>query len=225
MKDTVLAFNRELAKELGVSAALLYQELQRKFFYWQSQGKLNNEGMFWCDQGEIADWILVHPNTVSKAAKDLEDAGLIKKKVSYRPGTVTPTTWWGLLKTEITPNVDTRNHNNCENHIKANTKANTDSESGKCELAVRVEKWDFDSKGNWKRKRTVYTTVDEADKVEEAGKDEYVTFGFWPSPTLVGRQDKMKTMSEKKTKLKTEYPEPEEKTEKKTGGYMEGISW
>lgn len=74
---------------------------------------------------------------------------------------------------------------------------------------VRVEKWDFDSRGNWKRKRTVYTTVDEADKIEEAGKDEYVSFGFWPSPTLVGRQDKMKTMSEKKTKLKTEYPDEE----------------
>lgn len=90
---------------------------------------------------------------------------------------------------------------------------------------VRVEKWDFDSKGTWKRKRTVYTTVDEADKIEEAEKDEYVSFGFWPSPTLVGHQDKMKTMSEKKTKLKTEYPEPEEKPEKKTGGYMEGIGW
>lgn len=90
---------------------------------------------------------------------------------------------------------------------------------------VRVEKWDFDSKGTWKRKRTVYTTVDEADKIEEAEKDEYVSFGFWPSPTLVGHQDKMKTMSEKKTKLKTEYPEPEEKSEKKTGGYMEGIGW
>ena len=80
---------------------------------------------------------------------------------------------------------------------------------------VRVEKWDFDSKGNWKRKRTVYTTVDEADKIEEAGKDEYVSFGFWPSPTLVGHQDKMKTMSEKKTKLKTEYPEEETKVSEK----------
>lgn len=90
---------------------------------------------------------------------------------------------------------------------------------------VRVEKWDFDSKGIWKRKRTVYTTVEEADKIEEAEKDEYVSFGFWQSPPLVGNQDKMKTMSEKKTKLKTEYPEPEEKPEKKTGGYMEGIEW
>lgn len=125
MADTVLAFSRELAKEIGVPAALLYQELQRKYHYWKSQGKLNEEEMFWCDQGEIAEWILVHPNTVSKAAKELEDAGLIKKKVSYRPGTVTPTTWWGLLISEFTPNVNTRNHTKCENYIKANTESNT----------------------------------------------------------------------------------------------------
>lgn len=90
-------------------------------------------------------------------------------------------------------------------------------------MVVRVEKWDFDSKGNWKRKRTIYTTVDEADKIEEAEKDEYVSFGFWPSPPLVGQMDKMKTMSEKKTKLKTEYPDEPEKVEKKMGGYLEGI--
>lgn len=85
---------------------------------------------------------------------------------------------------------------------------------GGSQSAVKVEKWDFDSKGNWKRKRTVYTTVDEADKIEEAGKDEYIQFGFWPSPVQVGQLDKMKNMNEKKTKLKVEYPE-EEKSEEK----------
>lgn len=72
---------------------------------------------------------------------------------------------------------------------------------------VRVEKWDFDSKGNWKRKRTVYTTIEEADKIEGADRDEWVAFSFWPSPPLVGQMDKAKTMNEKRTKLKTEYPD------------------
>lgn len=84
---------------------------------------------------------------------------------------------------------------------------------------VKVEKWDFDSKGNWKRKRTVYTTIEEADKIEGAEKDEYITFGFWPSPPLVGKVEKMKTMSEKKTKLKTEYPEEDEEESKTKVGY------
>lgn len=139
MKDTVLAFNRELAQELGVPAALLYQELQRKYFYWKSQGKLNEDGMFWCDQGEIADWILIHPNTVGKAAKDLEDAGLIKKKVSYRPGTVTPTTWWGLLNTESTPKVISSNHSKSDFYIKANTESDTEKEITKSESRMKPE--------------------------------------------------------------------------------------
>lgn len=87
---------------------------------------------------------------------------------------------------------------------------------------VRVDKWDFDSKGNWKRKRTVYTTVEEADKIDSADREEYVTFNFWPSLPLVGNQDKVKTMSEKKTKLKTEYPDNDKETDStfvKMGGY------
>lgn len=206
MKDTVLGFNRELAKELGVTAALLYQELQRKFFYWQSQGKLNDEGMFWCDQGEIADWILVHPNTVSKAAKDLEDAGLIKKKVSYRPGTVTPTTWWGLLNTESTPNVDTGNHNNCENHIKANTKADTTAESTFVGDPVIVFLRVNPSGKAWKSQR-VYSTQEEVDRLEESDPDETIDFKYWKSPKMVGDDARAKF---KRTKAKLIQPDVKE---------------
>lgn len=122
--DTILAFNRELAKRVGVNAALLYQELQRKYFYWKSQGKLK-DGMFWCDQGALAEWILVHPNTVGKLADKLEEEGLIEHKVSYRPGTLTPTTWWKVVSPEITVRVDSGNHSDCDFHIKANTTADT----------------------------------------------------------------------------------------------------
>lgn len=122
--DTVLAFNRELAKKVGVNAALLYQELQRKYFYWKSQGKLKDD-MFWCDQGALAEWILVHPNTVGKLADKLEEEGLIEHKVSYRPGTLTPTTWWKVVSPEITVRVDSGNHSDCDFHIKANTTADT----------------------------------------------------------------------------------------------------
>lgn len=122
---TVLSFSREIAEQYGIAAALLYQELRRKYFYWKGQGKLNSKGMFWCDQGEIAKWVLVHPNTISKAAKVLEEAGLIVKKTSYRPGTLTPTTWWGLLISESTKNVISSNHTNCDFYIKTTTKATT----------------------------------------------------------------------------------------------------
>lgn len=122
-KDTVLAFNRELAKKVGVNAALLYQELQRKYFYWESQGKLK-DGMFWCDQNALADWLLVSTKTISRAITVLEEAGLISKKISYRPGTLTTTTWWSI------PGMDSESHPGNgqidESYIKANTIADTD---------------------------------------------------------------------------------------------------
>lgn len=142
---TVLSFSREVAEQYGIAAALLYQELRRKYFYWKGQGKLNNEGMFWCDQGEIAKWVLVHPNTISKAAKVLEEAGLIVKKTSYRPGTLTPTTWWGLLISESTKNVISSNHTNCDFYIKATTKATTLKEITEEEVQEEEEETEEES--------------------------------------------------------------------------------
>lgn len=138
MKDTTLAFNRELAQELGISAALLYQELQRKQFYWREQGRLNEEGMFWCDQKAIGDWILLHPNNVSKAAKVLEDAGLIVKKVGYRPGTTITTTWWKAVIPGINETVIPRNQRNSDSYIKATTKAVTEKESPNRDSETRM---------------------------------------------------------------------------------------
>ena len=210
MKDSVLAFNRELAKELGIPAALLYQELQRKYYYWKSQGKLNDDGMFWCDQGAIAEWILVHPNTVSKAAKDLEEAGLIKKKISYRPGTVTPTTWWGLVISESTPNVISSNHTKCDYYNKTNTKADTDDglmvkETTKEEMKVAYLKVNPSGRA-WKSKK-VYTTASEIERLEEMDDEDYIEFKHWMSPKMVGDDARAKV---KRMKVKLVQPDVEE---------------
>lgn len=134
---TVLAFDREMASEYGITAALLYQELKRKQHYWESQDKLN-DGFFWCDQGAIAEWLLVHHNTIGKAAKTLEDAGLIEKKISYKPGTLTPTTWWKVVeKSEIPPKVIACNPSKSDFHIKAeNTPSYTTAPAA---IAVRMK--------------------------------------------------------------------------------------
>lgn len=229
----ILSFDRGLAEELGISAALLYQELLRKHLYWQKEEQLV-QGEFWCDQGKIEDWLLMSHQTLQTAANRLEEAGLVIRRGGYRPNTSRKTTWWKVI-----PIVENRNFRKSKNltngksknltfYNKADTEADTDGvvvESNKRENkttesvsvesvpeslsipVVRVEKWDFDSKGNWKRKRTVYTTIEEADKIEGADRDEWVAFSFWPSPPLVGQMDKAKTMNEKRTKLKTEYPD------------------
>lgn len=127
MNDATLSFSREMAKKYGITAALIYQELKRKQFYWESQGKLV-DGFFWCDQSAIAEWVLVHSNTVVKVVKTLEEAGLIEKKISYRPGTTTPTTWWRVIS-EINPNVISSNQPKCDFYIKATTIATTEKKS------------------------------------------------------------------------------------------------
>lgn len=150
MEDAVLGFSRGMAEKYGVTAALLYQELKRKQHYWESQGKLE-DGFFWCDQNTIAEWILVHPNTLSKAIKDLEDAGLIEKKVSYRPGTLTTTTWWRVIP-GTTENVDSGNHRKSDSYIKADTSSNTEG-GGDIPLAavttpfVEITIYDSDDSG------------------------------------------------------------------------------
>lgn len=239
MADTVLAFNRELAKELGVPAALLYQELQRKFFYWKSQGKLNDEGMFWCDQGEIAEWILVHPNTVSKAAKDLEEAGLIKKKVSYRPGTVTPTTWWGLLISESTPNVISSNHSKCDYYIKADTKSDTEKEITKNESEMKIETLYSRVHSIFKGPHEMRKQKIEALRTirEEYGlSDTTILTGFRniaDNPTFKTKDGEEFTWTLSKLLLRnkeglestaqTLVKYAEKSPKKRTGGYMEGI--
>lgn len=133
MTGVTLSFSREMAMEFGVTAALIYQELKRKQYYWESQGKLV-DGFFWCDQAVIADWVLVHNNTASKAVKQLEEAGLIERKISYRPDSTTTTTWW-KVKDGVTPGVTKtvtpRSHKNSDSYIKATTEAITVEESQK----------------------------------------------------------------------------------------------
>lgn len=88
------------------------------------------------------------------------------------------------------------------------------ADSGEVEI-VRVERWGFDSKKNWKRIRTVYTTTEEADIIESASESDYPEFSFWPSPMLVGKQDRAKVMRGfKKTCFKLYYPEPKEEEKK-----------
>ena len=133
MTGATLSFSREMAMRFGITAALIYQELKRKQFYWESQDKLV-DGFFWCDQAVIADWVLVHTNTASKAIKQLEEAGLIERKISYRPGSTTTTTWW-KVKDGVTPGINEtvtpRNQQNSDSYIKATTEATTVGESQK----------------------------------------------------------------------------------------------
>lgn len=128
--DGTLSFDRGIAEKFGVSAALLYNELVRKQFHWEKEGKLV-DGWFYKDQKTIADWLLMSTSTLGRAAEALEGAGLIKRKTAYKPGTNETTTWWSVsqdFQNEIPGIVkmtNPRNRQNDESYIKANTTATT----------------------------------------------------------------------------------------------------
>lgn len=93
MEGVILSFNREMGERFGITGALIYQELVRKQFYWEKQGKLV-DGWFYEDQAIIGDWVLCRRETVNRAVKPIIDAGLLEKKAGYKPGTTVRTTWW-----------------------------------------------------------------------------------------------------------------------------------
>lgn len=144
MYGTSLSFDRGVAQEVGVSAALLYMELCRKDFYWRNQGRLVDD-MFWCDQQSIADWLLMSKNTMIRAIKALEEAGLIEHKTSYKPGTVERTTWWKVKNQDFKKCQNETFYRKCQNgdfYIKANTIATTISrnqENGLSENTVDLD--------------------------------------------------------------------------------------
>lgn len=201
-------YNKHDARELGLAPAVIWNDIIDRAEQFDAQ-------KIWYDQKMASERLGIPQQTISRSIQTLQEAGRIKVEGGYRPNSSVRTTWITVVDEYLDDNLITQNELPKETQNGLSILKETKEKILTKELPVRVEKWDFDSKGNWKRKRTVYTTSDEADKIEEAGKDEYVTFGYWPSPRLVGIQDKMKTMSEKKTKLKTEYPEEETKVSDK----------
>lgn len=131
MSGISLSFDRDMAKEFGVNAALVYKELYRKYFYWKEQGKLV-DGFFWCDQGAIADWLLMSRSTIKRIVQQLKDAGLVETETHFKPGTNTTTTWWKVSKWQ--PGMahgepsDGMAHGD-PSHIKADTKSDIVGES------------------------------------------------------------------------------------------------
>lgn len=129
--DTItLSFNREFAKQYGVNAALVYQEVYRKYFYWKSQGKLQ-DGYFWCDQTTMAEWLLISDSTLARCIKVLKDAGLIDTATHYKPGESSTTTWWKILNWESS---SCQRDGSCGtsqvdgSYIKADTKADSEED-------------------------------------------------------------------------------------------------
>lgn len=188
MAGISISFDRDLAMKIGMVAAMVYKELYRKQFYWEGQDKLV-DGMFWCDQKAIAEWLLISQDTLTRAIKKLEEEGLIQKNIAYRPGTTIRTTWWKVVKQDFskTQIASTRKTQNKDFYIKADTEADTQSVSGIVTVIERKKKGE-----NWVDGRRIYTTEEEAEKIEGCSKGDYPDFYYWSSRKFVGDESKKK---------------------------------
>lgn len=182
MPGISLSFDRDMAKEFGVNAALVYKELYRKQFYWEEQGKLV-DGFFWCDQSVIADWLLMSRSTIGRIVQQLKDAGLVETETHFKPGTNTTTTWWKVSKWE--PEMshgDTSNgmsHDDAS-HIKADTKTDTVGKSRNETTSERIKPAQLYSQvhsffgGRHDRRKTMIEAIE---KLQEELSDETIILG------------------------------------------------
>lgn len=75
-----LTVNKYIAREFGLDAAVLLGELASTQIYWEEQGKLDEEGMFYQTCEQITNNTTLSKHQQAKAAKALEDAGVLKTK-------------------------------------------------------------------------------------------------------------------------------------------------
>ena len=206
-----LSFSREFAKQYGVNAALVYKEIYRKYFYFLGQGQLT-DGFFWCDQRVIADWLLMSRQTLNRVVNQLKEAGLIETETHYKPGTSETTTWWKIPNWESSKQQNVTScgmSQNVTSYNKANTEADTQEESVVVTVIERKKKGE-----NWVDGRRIYTTEEEAEKIESCSRGEYPDFYYWQSRKLVGDESKKKRKCNMpSTLLKLEYDKPENSVE------------
>lgn len=90
-------YNREMAQEFGVITAVIYNDIEDKFDYYEREGELQ-DGYFYLSQTNRADALAIPRKSYGQGLTRLEEAGLIKKKVGYKPGTTIKATWVMLVR-------------------------------------------------------------------------------------------------------------------------------
>lgn len=90
-------YNREMAQKFGVITAIIYNDIEDKFDYYEREGELQ-DGYFYLSQTNRADALAIPRKSYGQGLSRLEEAGLIKKKVGYKPGTAIKATWVMLVR-------------------------------------------------------------------------------------------------------------------------------
>lgn len=199
-------YNREMAREFGVIAAIIYNDIEDKYDYYEREGELQ-DGYFYLSQTNRADALAIPRRTYCREVAKLEEAGVIKKKVGYKPGSTTKVTWVKLVRDDaVCPISLCQNDQSrlCQNDqsILYETKERDYTAVTPVVVFLRVNP----SGKAWKSQR-VYSTQEEVDRLEESDPDSTIDFKYWKSPKMVGDDARAKF---KRTKAKLVQPDVEE---------------
>jgi len=77
--------SKNLIHNLGHEAAIVYSELIRSYCYYESNGKLTNDGYFFCTVEMLEDECAVSRGQQQRILKKLSDMGLLKTELRGMP--------------------------------------------------------------------------------------------------------------------------------------------
>lgn len=186
-------YNREMAKEYGVIAAIVYNDIEDKFDYYEKEGELE-DGYFYLSQTNRADALAIPRKSYGQALTKLEESGLLVKKIGYKPGTTTRATWVKLIRDDegdsfsLGENDQSRLGENDQSIYNETKKPDSTAEMP---VVVFLRVNPSGKKNGWKSQR-VYSTQEEVDRLESMDPEETIDFKFWKSPRMVGDDTRAK---------------------------------
>ena len=92
-RGTCGCYNRQDARELGLAPAIVWNDMLDRSEHF-------NINPMWYDQKDAAERLGIPERSMNRAVERLVEAGRIKKKKGYRPGTTTSTTWVTIIEEE-----------------------------------------------------------------------------------------------------------------------------
>lgn len=93
-KDASGCFNKEDARELGLTAAVVWFDIL-------NSSELFGANPIWYDQRKAGERLGIPYQTISRAIKTLEDAGRLSVDIGYRPNSSIRTTWITILVPDL----------------------------------------------------------------------------------------------------------------------------
>lgn len=96
-KDACGCYNKSDAAQFGLATAVVWFDIL-------NHAEIHNINPVWYDQKRASERLGIPCSTISDSINKLTEAGRLKKKVGYRPGTTIKTTWLEIIAEDLDGN-------------------------------------------------------------------------------------------------------------------------